>query len=468
MCTGIPVPYGSKMVCSMSENLRNRIAVVILAAGRGSRMNSRTAKVLHRIGNREMIAHVVDTAQALKPERLIVVTAGRGGDVARFVQTLDSRIGVAVQPRPDGTAGAVACALPLLRDFSGTVLVLYADTPLVRSQTAYALCRSVNGGAAVSVLGFSMKKNNAYGRIMLDEHGMVKSIVEAADATPEQLETGLCNSGVMAIDSTFLHARLKDIGNRNAGGEYYLTDMPAMAYADRKRCVVHTEQADEVTGINTREELAAAEAVFQHRMRRKVMENGATLADPSTVYFSSDTRIGQDVRIGQNVVFGQGVSIADNVEIRPFCHLEGVHVECGAHIGPFARIRPGTMIGPDVKIGNFVELKKAKVGRQTAISHLSYIGDASIGENVNIGAGSITCNYDGFEKSGTLIGNDAFIGANSALVAPVRVGDAACIGSGSVITEDVAGNDLAIARSMQMVKKGRGVLHRRKQQKKTD
>ncbi len=432
----------------------HKTAAVILAAGQGTRMKSALPKVMHEIGGRAMIAHVIDAAAALSPERMAVVIGEHSPQAGDFAKSLRPDIKIAIQAPPQGTAHAVLQALPALDGFSGAVLVLYADTPLVTPQTLTALAGEIANGAAVAVLGFTPGEPGAYGRLKLDKKGALAAIVEAKDASPEELEITLCNSGVMAIDCGFLQTRLKDIDNKNAKNEYYLTDIVALARADGKSCAVIEAGADEVLGVNSRIELAEAEAVFQNRMRKAAMENGATLADPSTVYFSYDTKLGKDVTIGQHVVFGPGVGVADNAEIKPFSHLEGASVASGASAGPFARLRPGAELKTGAKVGNFVEIKKAVLGDGAKVSHLTYIGDADVGAGANIGAGTITCNYDGYGKFKTVIGKGAFIGSNSSLVAPVTIGAGAYVGSGSVVTSDVAAGDLAVARARQTAIKG--------------
>jgi bifunctional UDP-N-acetylglucosamine pyrophosphorylase/glucosamine-1-phosphate N-acetyltransferase len=431
-----------------------KTAAVILAAGHGTRMKSALPKVMHQIGGRAMIAHVIDAAAALTPERMAVVIGDHAPAVGEFAKSVDPKIAVAVQSPPKGTGHAVMQALPALQGFSGAVLVLYADTPLVRPETLRTLAGEIAKGAAVAVLGFTLADPGAYGRLKRDGKGALAAIVEAKDASPEELNIGLCNSGVMAINAAFLTKRLKDIGNKNAKGEYYLTDIVALARKDGERCAVIEADAEEVMGVNSRVELSEAEAVFQKRMRRAAMENGATLADPETVYFSFDTKLGKDVVVGQNVVFGPGVTLADGAEVKPFSHLEGASLASGATAGPFARLRPGADLKSGAKVGNFVEIKKAVIGDGAKVSHLTYIGDAEVGADANIGAGTITCNYDGYGKHKTIIGKGAFIGSNSALVAPVTIGDGAYVGSGSVVTKDVEPGDLAVARSRQTAIKG--------------
>ena len=401
-----------------------------------------------------MIAHVMDAAAALGPDRMAVVIGDHAPEVGAFAQSIQKDAAVAVQSPPQGTGHAVLQALPSLEGFSGAAIILYADTPLVTPETLAALAGEIDKGAAVAVLGFRPDDPGAYGRLKRDETGALAAIVEAKDASADELKITLCNSGVMAIDADFLRARLKDIDNKNAKKEYYLTDIVGLARKDGKTCAVIEASPEEVLGVNSRVELADAEAIFQKRMRKAAMENGATLADPSTVYFSWDTKIGKDVVIGQNVVLGPGVTISDGAEIKPFSHLEGASVAAKASAGPFARLRPGADLKSGAKVGNFVEIKKAIIGDGAKVSHLTYIGDADIGADANIGAGTITCNYDGYNKYKTVIGKGAFIGSNSSLVAPVTIGDGAYVGSGSVVTKDVAPGDLAVARGRQTAIKG--------------
>ncbi|MFQ5562811.1 MAG: bifunctional UDP-N-acetylglucosamine diphosphorylase/glucosamine-1-phosphate N-acetyltransferase GlmU [Parvularculaceae bacterium] len=425
------------------------IAAIVLAAGQGVRMKSSKPKVLHEVGGRTMLAHVMDAAGALDLDRLAVVVGEDGGDIGDAAKALRADTAVAVQSPPRGTADAVKQALPALEGFDGVVLVLYADTPLVTSETLSALCAEAADGAAATVLGFHAYDPGAYGRLKTGDDGALTAIVEAADATPEELEIDLCNSGVMAIESGFLRKALPKIGADNAKGEYYLTDIVMLAHEAGLTCVVIEADEAEVLGVNSRVELAVAESLFQDRMRIRAMAAGATLIDPSTVYFSYDTRLGADVVVGPNVVFGVGVSVADNAEIKAFSHLEGATVGEGAAIGPFARLRPGALLSAKARVGNFVEVKNATIGEGAKANHLAYIGDADVGARANIGAGMITCNYDGVSKHRTEIGEDAFIGSNSALVAPVKVGRGAYVGSGSVITGDVEEDALAVARGRQ-------------------
>ena len=438
------------------------LACVVLAAGKGTRMRSTLPKVLHPVGGRPMIEHVLAHAWALLPERVVLVVGpeleGAAGGFGGCAGSLDC----VVQDEPLGTAHAVAQARPLLEDFGGDVLVLYADTPLVRIETLAGLVRARHGvaGAAAAVLGFRPADPAAYGRLILSPDGTLERIVEHAEANEAERAVTLCNAGMMAVDGRRLFALLDAIGNDNAKGEYYLTDLPAIAAAQGGACAVAEAPADEVMGINDRAELAAAERIMQERLRHAAMVGGATLADPATVWLSVDTRIGRDVTIGPNVAIGRGVIIEDGAEIRPFSHLEGVRVRKQAVIGPFARLRPGSDIGEGARVGNFVEVKNSNVQQGAKINHLSYVGDAGVGAGANIGAGTITCNYDGYRKSRTEIGAGAFIGSNTALVAPVTVGPGAVVGAGSVITEDVEADAIAVARGEQRQREGAAARRR--------
>jgi bifunctional UDP-N-acetylglucosamine pyrophosphorylase/glucosamine-1-phosphate N-acetyltransferase len=362
-------------------------------------------------------------------------------------------IAVAVQAPPRGTGDAVAKALPALQNFTGVVLILYADTPLMRAETLRRLAAAASGRAG-AVLGFRPKDPGAYGRLKTSSSGELLAIVEARGASPEDLSIGLCNAGAMAVEAQALARFVPLLKNDNAKGEFYLTDIVQMARAEGGGFAAIEADEEEVMGVNSRVELAAATAVFQRRMRLAAMENGATLLDPDTVTFSADTLLGADVVVEPHVVFGPGVAIADGARICAFSHLEGAKVDKGAHVGPFARLRPGAELKAKARVGNFVEVKKAVLGEGAKVNHLTYIGDAEVGAGANIGAGTITCNYDGFSKHRTEIGPDAFIGSNSALVAPVRIGRGAYVGSGSVITRNVEDGALAVARGRQAEIKG--------------
>ena len=427
-------------------------AAILLAAGKGTRMKSRLPKVMHRIAGRTLVGHVLESLRPLTLSRAVVVIAPSMDDVAAEV----TPHATAFQSEQLGTGHAVGCARQALGDFAGDVLVVYGDTPFVATDTLRRMLerrRQVDNPAVV-VLGMRPADPTGYGRLVQGADGTLDRIVEHKDASAAERAIGLCNSGVMAIDGALLWSLIDRLDNKNAKGEYYLTDIIALARRDGRRCAFVEAPAEELLGVNSRAELAAAEALFQAVRRRTAMEEGATLTDPASVFFAADTRLGRDVIIGPNVQFGLGVEIADDVEIRAFCHIEGARIESGAIVGPFARLRPGSVIGENAHVGNFVELKKAKLGAGAKANHLSYLGDATIGANANIGAGTITCNYDGFNKAKTVIGAGAFIGSDTSLVAPVTVGEGAIIGAGSVINRDVPADALAVARGEQVVKPG--------------
>lgn len=426
------------------------VALIVLAAGQGSRMQSDLPKVLHRLGGVPLVGHALATGRLLEPEEVIVV-AGHGAEaVAKAVAKLDPEARIALQEEQLGTAHAVRQAMPLLEGFEGRVIVLYGDTPFIGEET---LANLASHAADVVVLGFEAADPGRYGRLVTGPEGLER-IVEYKDADEATRAIRLVNSGVLAADAALLREFLPRIGNRNAAGEYYLTDIPELARAAGHRVEVVTCDESETLGINTRAELAQAEAAFQARARARALEDGVTLSDPATVWFALDTCIGRDAVIGQNVVFGPGVTVESGAEILPFCHLEGCHVSAGATVGPFARLRPGTELGGDVHVGNFVEIKNAVLDEGVKVGHLTYLGDAHIGEATNIGAGTITCNYDGVGKHRTEIGAHAFIGSDTMLVAPVRVGARAMTGSGSVITQDVPDDALALGRARQITKPG--------------
>lgn len=430
------------------------IAAIILAAGKGTRMKSDLPKVLHEIAGRSLLGHVLAVTDTLGADRRVVVVGPEMTSVEAAARGASPDSRIAVQAKQMGTADAVIAAREQMRSFAGDVLVLYADTPLIRPETLQAMLEARRGGASVVVLGFTPEDPAEYGRLVLDQSGALDAIVEFKDASAAQKEIRLCNSGVMAIDGAILFDLLDEVDNENANGEYYLTDIVTIARARGLNCAAVNADADEVLGVNSRVELAEAEAILQDRLRRQAMLGGATLRDPDTVYLCHDTKLGRDVVIGQHVVFGPGVTVADGVTIKPFSHLEGATVGGKAEIGPYGRLRPGAEIGDGARIGNFVEIKNAQIEPGAKVNHLSYIGDARIGANANIGAGTITCNYDGFDKHFTDIGEGAFIGSNTCLVAPVCVGDGGYTGSGSVVTEDVAADALAIVRPPQVEKEG--------------
>jgi len=444
-----------------------QIAAIVLAAGLGTRMKSATPKVLHRVAGKPMIGHILTALDGFDADRTIVVVSPGMPQVAEFVAPAVT----VEQDPPLGTGHAVMAARDALSGFEGDVLVLFGDTPLLTGETMRAMVEARRGpdNPAVVVLGFRPDDPSEYGRLVQGGDGSLEQIVEARDATEPQRAIPLCNAGIMAIDGARLVDLLDAIGNDNAKNEYYLTDIVAIARARGWNCsVVETDDPDEVMGVNSRAGLAEAEAAMQKRLRAHWMAEGVTLTDPETVWFSTDTVLGRDVTVGQNVVFGPGVTIGDNVDIRPFCHVEGATVEDDAIIGPYARLRPGADIGREVHIGNFVEVKEARLDEGAKANHLSYIGDSFVGAGANIGAGTITCNYDGILKSRTEIGAGAFIGSNTALVAPVRVGNGAITGAGSTITTDVEENALAVTRAPQKDLAGWALKYRvRKQAEKT-
>jgi bifunctional UDP-N-acetylglucosamine pyrophosphorylase/glucosamine-1-phosphate N-acetyltransferase len=437
---------------------RSRFVAVILAAGEGTRLKSARPKVLHEIAGVPMIRHVVAAVQPLNPAAIIVVVGDGMERVARAVAPAPT----VVQSLPRGTGDAVRAARPLLAKILdggdiADVLVLYGDTPLLRTETIAALlaARWRTPGAAVAVAGMRPVDPTPYGRLVLDGDGALLRIVEAKDADAEVQAIRLCNGGIMAIDAHRAFDLVDRIGNNNAKQEFYLTDIVALARGRGLASRVAELPAEELLGVNTRAELAAAEALMQDRLRRRAMDNGATLVAPETVFLAADTSLGRDVVVEPNVVFGAGVTIADNVLIRAFSHLEGADIAEGAIVGPFARLRPGAVLEADVHVGNFVEVKATRLGAGVKASHLSYLGDSDIGAGTNIGAGTITCNYDGLNKWRTVIGEHAFIGSNTALVAPVTVGDGAYVATGSVVTADVPADALTIARARQIDKPGR-------------
>jgi bifunctional UDP-N-acetylglucosamine pyrophosphorylase/glucosamine-1-phosphate N-acetyltransferase len=425
---------------------------IVLAAGEGTRMKSATPKVLHPVGGRPMLDAVLASARAGGIKRLAVVI-GAGADLLRsHLARSAADVAVHEQTARLGTAHAVLAAAAAIRP-DEDVIVLYGDTPLVEGATIARLRARLAEGVDIAVLGFRARDPFGYGRLILAD-GRLTAIVEERDADAATRAVDLCNSGIMAFRAGLLPDLLEAVGNANAKGEYYLTDTVAIGVGRGLVAAVVEGDEDEFTGVNDRVQLAAAEAGFQRRARRAAMLGGATLVAPETVFFSHDTRLGHDVTIAPNVVFGPGVSIANDVTIHAFSHIEAAHVDSGAIIGPYARLRPGAAIGPDAHIGNFVEIKNADIAAGAKVNHLTYIGDASVGARTNIGAGTITCNYDGVSKHRTDIGAAAFIGSHTTLVAPVKVGDGAFTAAGSVITRDVPADAMAFGRSRQDNKDG--------------
>jgi bifunctional UDP-N-acetylglucosamine pyrophosphorylase/glucosamine-1-phosphate N-acetyltransferase len=437
------------------------LLVVVLAAGKGVRMRSELPKVLHQLGGRSMLAHVLATASSLGAQRLAVVV-GPGMEAVR-TEAVGAVQGIEVfeQTNQLGTAHAVLAARAALERHTGAVLVVFADTPLVEGATLRRMIDALDGGAHIAVLGFEPEDPSGYGRVIIDAQGRVAAIREEKDALEAERRIRLCNAGAMAFGVPNLVALLARIGNANASREYYLTEAPAIASADGLIAVPITCSADEAMGVDSRAKLAAAEAVFQRQARAHAMQGGATLLAPETVRFSYDTTLGCDVVIEPNVFFGPGVAVEDGAHILANCHIVGTRIRKGARVGPFARLRPGTDIGADAHIGNFVEVKNARIEAGAKANHLAYLGDGRVGEGANIGAGTIFCNYDGFDKHVTDVGKGAFVGSNSSLVAPVKIGDGAYVGSGSVITRDVEPDALAVERSAQDVRPGWAAKFRR-------
>jgi bifunctional UDP-N-acetylglucosamine pyrophosphorylase/glucosamine-1-phosphate N-acetyltransferase len=428
---------------------QSNFSAVILAAGQGTRMRSDTHKVLHPIAGKAMLLHLLETVEAMGADRRVVVV-GKGRE--QLEAALDGHgVETALQAEQKGTAHAVQVAEAALSGFDGPVLVLYGDTPFVTRETLQRMLDRLSAADSpgVVVLASSPDDGKAYGRVILGEGDHIAKMVEFKDANEAERAVRLCNSGMMAVASADLFRWLEKVGNANAAGEYYLPDIVMVANAESRHAVVIEGEAFETAGVNSRAELAHLELDWQRRRREEALEQGATLIDPESVWFSADTELGRDCTIEPHVVFGPGVKIADGATIRAFSHIEGATIASGCEVGPFARLRPGAVLEEASKVGNFVEVKKARLGRGAKANHLSYIGDADVGVKANIGAGTITCNYDGFNKARTEIGDGAFIGSNTALVAPVTVGEGAIVGAGSVITKNVADDSLAVARGEQ-------------------
>ncbi len=440
--------------------MTNNLSILILAAGKGTRMKSDLPKVLHKVANREMLNLVIDEAKTLKPKNITIVVSE---EMKNFKEKILSahpevKISFVLQKERKGTAHAVLTGLTsfekevskrsLTDDLGQKLIILYGDTPLTNHVTIKKMADRLED-FSLCILGFDDEEENAYGRLVVDAKGHLERIVEFKDATDEERKIALCNSGVVAVDGKKIKSLLDQVKNNNASGEFYLTDIVAIAgEMGLKRTFIKTE-LEEVLGVNSRVELARIGEIKQNQIRKKMMDSGVTLLDPSSVYFSYDTKISYDVIIHPHVFFGPEVEIAKNVEIKSFSHIEGAEISSGVTVGPFARIRPGTKIAENVRIGNFVEIKKSYLKKGAKVNHLSYIGDSEIGVEANIGAGTITCNYDGYSKFKTKIGDRVFVGSNSALVAPVKIADGSVIAAGSVITKDVEKDALAVSRGKQ-------------------
>ena len=431
---------------------QNALAAIILAAGQGTRMQSDMHKVLHPIAGKPMLHHLLDSIMAAGAQKSVLVVGAKREQVEAAAK--DYPVAFAVQSEQLGTGHAVLQAQTHLQDFDGDVLACFGDVPMVQADTIAAMQHALNSNAetACVVLGFRPDDAKAYGRIIADDEGSISKMVEYKDADEAQRAVNLCNSGLLLARREDMFALLNRVGNDNAQGEYYLPDMVMVALSDGRHCAVIECDDWQVAGVNSRAELAQVERDWQDRRREAAMAGGATLIAPETVWFAADTQIGRDVLIEPNVFFGLGVSVADNVTIKANCHIEGASLASGVSVGPFARLRPGAVLEENSKIGNFVEMKKATLGKGAKASHLTYLGDAEVGANANIGAGTITCNYDGYFKYKTKIGEGAFIGSNSALIAPVTIGKGAIVAAGSAVTKDIADGALGIVRAQQAEK----------------
>ncbi len=443
------------------------LLIVVLAAGFGTRMKSALPKVLHKIAGRSMLAHALATARELNAGSLAVVIGPDMESVRVEALREVPSAQVFVQAQRNGTADAALAARDAIARHKGDVLVLYADTPLLTAPTLQRLRATLDQGSGIAVLGFEAADPTGYGRLLTDASGWLTAIREEQDASEAERRIRLCNSGVMGFRLDDLIGVLGRIGNANAKGEFYLTDAIEIARKRGARAAVVACEEEEVLGVNSRDQLAAAEAIFQARARLAAMREGTTMIAPETVWLSYDTRLGRDVVIEPNVFFGPGVTVEDGAEIKANCYIERSHIGRAARVGPFARLRPNANLGAHVHVGNFVEIKNSTLGEGAKANHLSYVGDGDVGAGANIGAGTIFCNYDGYNKHRTEIGAGAFIGSNSSLVAPVKIGEGAYIGSGSVITKDVAAGALALERSAQEERPGwaakfRAMMGRRK------
>ncbi len=437
-------------------------AAIILAAGQGTRMKSQTPKVLHKVAGLSMLGHVIGGLKAAGVSRIVVVIAPGADAVRDYAHAQGCQS--AVQDKQLGTGHAAAAAGEALKDFDGELMIAYGDMPLMTASTFEASFKA--RGEGLAIVAFRAADPGAYGRVIVNADGTLDRIVEFKDASDAERKTDLCNAGVLAADAKKFFAWVKNLDNKNAQGEFYLTDVPALAKRDGAVCAVATVSEDDALGVNSRAELAEAERRMQNRLRAKALAAGVGMIAPETVFLSHDTVLDADVAIEPFVVFGPKVRVASGAQIKSHCHLEDAEVASGAVIGPFARLRPGAQIGEGAHIGNFVEVKNSRIGAGTKANHLAYLGDATVGAKANIGAGTITCNYNGYDKSRTEIGDGAFIGSDTALVAPVKVGAGAITGAGSVITKDVAADALAVARGQQIERSGWAKAFRDKKSKK--
>lgn len=433
------------------------LSVIILAAGKGTRMKSQMPKVMHKIAGSEMINLVIKSACHLNPQNISIVISQ---ELEPFKEKIikahpNQNISFILQNQRLGTAHAAKIALEKIENLGEKTLILYGDTPLIESETLLKMSQKLEN-SAICVLCFHDSQPNSYGRLVINEKGSLEKIVEFKDASESERKNTLCNSGVMGFDGKKIREILAQIDNKNAANEFYLTDAVAIARKNNLICDFLETEISEVLGANSRGELAALEEILQNKIRQKMMDAGVTLIDPKSVFFSPDTHIENDVIVHPNVIFQGKVEIEKNCEIKSFSHIEDTKISAGCVVGPFARLRPQTILEEDVKIGNFVEIKKSQIKKGAKINHLSYVGDALIGKNSNIGAGTITCNYDGYRKSQTLIGENVFIGSNSALIAPVKIDDGVVVAAGSVVTKNGEKDELIFARSKQVNLKNGG------------
>jgi len=450
----------------MSDDHKHNFMAVILAAGKGTRMRSELPKVMHMLVGKPMIANVLSTLKPLQPQKAVVVIAPHMETVKKAAHKEIPSCLFAVQSEQLGTGHAVRMAEAHYMGFDGTVLVLYGDTPLITTATlSKLLAEKKKHNAAIALLGMKLENPAGYGRLYMKKEPRVERIIECKDASAEEKKIPWGWGGVMAFDAKFLHEALGALQKSPVTGEYYLTTLVEMATAKSLTAINVPVTVEETMGVNDRMQLAEAEKVLQDKLRKAAMEQGATLIDPASVYLCADTKLGQDVVVHPHVVFGPGVTVENGVEIRSFSHIEGAVIHKKAVIGPFARVRTGSVVGEEAHVGNFVELKQTKMGKGAKANHLSYLGDSTVGAEANIGAGTITCNYDGFNKYQTVIGEGAFIGSNTALVAPVKVGNYAIIGAGSVITKDVEEGALAVTRPEQINKSGKAKEIRQRKKK---
>lgn len=448
------------------------LSIIILSAGKGSRMKSSLPKVMHQIAGRSMLDRVIDQAIKLNPRDISLVISN---ELEKYQQQIIDNhpffnFNFIIQEQRLGTAHAVSCALNFYKEssfkLSSKVLILYGDTPLISAETLAKMLLAIDQNK-ICILAFENDQLNSYGKLIIDQHGNLKSIVETKDATDQQKAIKLCNSGVMAINSEALLQLIDQVKNDNLAKEFYLTDLIKIAQNHHYKTTYIKTSNQEVLGVNSLEELAIIEEITQDQLRKNFMADGVKLIAPSTIFFNYDTKIENNVVIHPNVIFASGVSIESEVEIKSFCHIEGAKIKSKSVIGPFARIRKNTTINQDVRIGNFVEVKNSIIDDHAKINHLSYVGDSQVGNHVNIGAGVITCNYDGYNKFKTVIGDGSFIGSNTALIAPVEIGKSAVIGAGSVITKNVASDELSIARSKQQnIADGAKKFHQQKSRNK--